>query len=103
MGKHEVMTPKAIAKKIKVRVLWNNNLIQVLKAKGLQKLRWYCQMCEKQCRDANGFKCHMESESHLRQMSIFGNQSGKFIDGFSKDFEAGFMDIVKRRYTSTTL
>ncbi|KAK2197092.1 bifunctional DNA-RNA-binding protein Kin17 [Babesia duncani] len=27
-----------------------------MKAKGLQKLKWYCQMCEKQCRDENGFK-----------------------------------------------
>lgn len=36
------LTPKAIANRIK--------------AKGLQKLRWYCQMCEKQCRDENGFK-----------------------------------------------
>ena len=31
------MTPKAIANRIK--------------SKGLQKLRWYCQMCQKQCRD----------------------------------------------------
>lgn len=31
------LTPKAIANRIK--------------AKGLQKLRWYCQMCQKQCRD----------------------------------------------------
>lgn len=37
MPKHEAMTPKAIANKIK--------------SKGLQKLRWYCQMCQKQCRD----------------------------------------------------
>lgn len=22
-----------------------------IKAKGLQKLRWFCQMCQKQCRD----------------------------------------------------
>ena len=36
------LTPKAIANRIK--------------AKGLQKLRWYCQMCQKQCRDENGFK-----------------------------------------------
>ena len=37
MPKHEFMTPKAIANRIK--------------SKGLQKLRWYCQMCQKQCRD----------------------------------------------------
>ena len=27
-----------------------------MKAKRLQKLKWYCQMCSKQCRDENGFK-----------------------------------------------
>lgn len=43
-----------------------------IKAKGLQKLRWYCQMCNKQCRDENGFKCHQTSESHKRQMLVFG-------------------------------
>ena len=26
------------------------------------------QVCEKQCRDENGFKCHTTSESHLRQV-----------------------------------
>ena len=25
-----------------------------MKSKGLQKLKWYCQLCEKQCRDENG-------------------------------------------------
>ena len=44
MGKEKAgfLTPKAIANRIK--------------AKGMQKLRWYCQMCAKQCRDENGFK-----------------------------------------------
>lgn len=39
MGKEKAgfLTPKAIANRIK--------------SKGLQKLRWYCQMCQKQCRD----------------------------------------------------
>lgn len=31
-------------------------LANKMRAKGLQKLKWYCQMCEKQCRDENGFK-----------------------------------------------
>eukprot|EP01114_Cavostelium_apophysatum_P020586 TRINITY_DN6945_c0_g1_i2.p1 TRINITY_DN6945_c0_g1~~TRINITY_DN6945_c0_g1_i2.p1 ORF type:complete len:137 (+),score=22.60 TRINITY_DN6945_c0_g1_i2:93-503(+) len=84
MGKYEALTPKAIAKQIK--------------AKGLQKLRWYCQMCQKQCRDANGFKCHCESESHQRNMLVFANSSGKIVDQFSGDFEAGMMDIIRTRY-----
>ncbi|MGH0139488.1 UNVERIFIED_CONTAM: hypothetical protein FKN15_035765 [Acipenser sinensis] len=39
MGKAEFLLPKAIGNRIK--------------SKGLQKLRWYCQMCQKQCRDEN--------------------------------------------------
>ena len=35
-----------------------------IKAKGLTKLRWYCQLCEKACRDENGYKCH--TQVHLR-------------------------------------
>jgi len=87
MGKNDgPLTPKAIAKKIK--------------AKGLQKLRWYCQMCQKQCRDANGFKCHCESESHQRQILLFAENQGKYMDRFSMEFEAGFMDIVRRQFRS---
>ena len=70
-------TPKAIAKKIK--------------AKGLQKLRFYCQVCEKQMRDANGFKCHLKSEGHLRQMAIFGQDPKKFVEQYSREFEESFL------------
>ena len=47
----------------------------------------YCQMCEKQCRDENGFKCHMTSESHQRQLLLFGENPGKYLSTYSKDFE----------------
>ena len=50
-----------------------------VQSKGLQKLRWYCQVCQKQCRDENGFQNHIRSESHLRNMKIVGNNPGKFI------------------------
>ena len=36
-------------------------------------------MCQKQCRDANGMKCHLASESHLRNMKLFAQNSGKII------------------------
>jgi len=65
------MTPKAIGNRIK--------------AKGLQKLRWFCQMCQKQCRDENGFKCHCMSDTHQRQMLIFAQNPNKVLDSFSKD------------------
>eukprot|EP01054_Gregarina_sp_Poly1_P004567 Gregarina_sp_Poly_1__4566@NODE_244_length_10763_cov_79_258975_g214_i0_p5_GENE_NODE_244_length_10763_cov_79_258975_g214_i0NODE_244_length_10763_cov_79_258975_g214_i0_p5_ORF_typecomplete_len213_score27_97Kin17_mid/PF10357_9/2_3e42zfC2H2_jaz/PF12171_8/0_00095zfC2H2_jaz/PF12171_8/1_3e03zfmet/PF12874_7/0_0044zfmet/PF12874_7/9_2e02zfC2H2_2/PF12756_7/0_032zfC2H2_2/PF12756_7/3_8e03zfC2H2_2/PF12756_7/2_7e03NUP50/PF08911_11/0_21CCDC84/PF14968_6/0_38DUF629/PF04780_12/1_7_NODE_244_length_10763_cov_79_258975 len=72
-----------------------------MKAKGLQKLKWYCQMCEKQCRDENGFKCHMLSESHTRQMQVFAQRPGKFMDEFSRSFEADFMRFMRTRYCRT--
>lgn len=67
-----------------------------IKSKGLQKLRWYCQVCEKQCRDENGFKCHQMSDSHLRNMSLFGLNPGKVVAQYSADFEAAFLAHLKR-------
>ncbi|KAK8986878.1 hypothetical protein V6N11_055199 [Hibiscus sabdariffa] len=84
MGKNDFLTPKAIANRIK--------------AKGLQKLRWYCQMCQKQCRDENGFKCHCMSESHQRQMQIFGQNPDRIISGYSEEFERNFLDLMKRSH-----
>jgi DNA/RNA-binding protein KIN17 len=78
------LTPKAIANRIK--------------AKGLQKLRWYCQMCQKQCRDENGFKCHLTSESHQRQLLLFAESPDKHIDEFSKDFETEYLELLHRRF-----
>eukprot|EP01052_Picozoa_sp_SAG31_P002427 SAG31_NODE_86_length_26973_cov_16.850897_13_plen_411_part_00 len=87
MPKHDFLSPKAIANRIK--------------GKGLQKLRWYCQMCQKQCRDENGFKCHCESESHQRQMRLFAENQRTYIDVFSEEFESTFMDILSRRFRSS--
>lgn len=84
MPKAERGTPKDIANRIK--------------AKGLQKLKFYCQMCEKQCRDANGFKCHLTSESHLRQMKIFSDNAGGILDKFSKEFEKTYMSNLRMRH-----
>ncbi|KOX73536.1 DNA/RNA-binding protein KIN17 [Melipona quadrifasciata] len=84
MGKHEVGTPKYIANKIK--------------AKGLQKLRWYCQMCQKQCRDENGFKCHTMSESHHRQLLLFADNASRYIDQFSREFSQGYLNLLKRQF-----
>eukprot|EP00111_Clytia_hemisphaerica_P002839 TCONS_00008009-protein len=86
MGKEKggFLTPKAIANRIK--------------SKGLQKLRWYCQMCQKQCRDENGFKCHCMSEAHQRQLLLFAENPNKYLDSFSQDFYDDFVTLLKRRF-----
>ncbi|KAF5393421.1 hypothetical protein D9757_000771 [Collybiopsis confluens] len=84
MPRAEVGTPKYVANK--------------MKSKGLQRLRWYCQVCEKQCRDENGFKCHAASESHLRQMLVVGEHAGKHISNFSSEFQSSFVSLLSRRF-----
>ncbi|RWS01228.1 hypothetical protein B4U79_01470 [Dinothrombium tinctorium] len=84
MPKHEPFTPKAIGKRIKSR--------------GLQKLKWYCQMCQKQCRDENGFKCHTSSESHQRQLLLFSDNPNKYMDSFSSEFLKDFLHLLKTRF-----
>ncbi|BGP57786.1 hypothetical protein JCM8202_002439 [Rhodotorula sphaerocarpa] len=84
MPKAEAGSAKALANK--------------MKSKGLQKLRWYCQVCEKQCRDENGFKCHTMSESHLRQMLLVGESAGKHIADYTSRFQAEFIALLSRRW-----
>lgn len=85
MGKKaEKGTPKDLANK--------------MKAKGLQKLRWYCQMCQKQCRDENGFKCHTMSESHQRQLLLFADNPEKYLDSFSEEFKDEYLSVLRRRF-----
>ena len=67
------------------------------KAKGLTRLRWYCQVCQKQCRDENGFKCHTQSEAHLRQMLVVGENAGRHIADFSSTFQSEFVKLLSRR------
>ncbi|KAI5617775.1 DNA/RNA-binding protein KIN17 [Silurus asotus] len=84
MGKADFLSPKAIGNRIK--------------AKGLQKLRWYCQMCQKQCRDENGFKCHCLSESHQRQLLLASDNPNQFMDYFSNEFKSDFLELLRRRF-----
>ncbi|VDC01299.1 unnamed protein product [Peniophora sp. CBMAI 1063] len=84
MPRAEAGTPKDIANR--------------MKSKGLQRLRWYCQICQKQCRDENAFKMHSSSESHLRQMLVVGENAGKHISDFSGQFQSEFVTLLSRRW-----
>ncbi|ODV65123.1 hypothetical protein HYPBUDRAFT_8052 [Hyphopichia burtonii NRRL Y-1933] len=68
-----------------------------LKASGLQKLKFYCQLCSKQCRDANGFKNHLNSPSHkgrVQQLSESG-EGHSVIENYSRDFEKDFLKLLR--------
>jgi DNA/RNA-binding protein KIN17 len=68
-----------------------------LKASGLQKLKFFCQICEKQCRDANGFKNHLNSPSHRGRISGL-SESGKarsVVNEYSSRFQTDFLRLLK--------
>jgi DNA/RNA-binding protein KIN17 len=81
MGKAEVGSTKYVANK--------------MKSKGLQRLRWWCEPCQKQCRDANGFKCHVQSESHTRNLQIVGEDPKKYINNYSNEFQRDFVNLLR--------
>lgn len=81
MGKAEVGSTKHIANR--------------MKSKGLQRLRWYCQICNKQCRDENGFKQHTQSEGHVRAMLEVGEDPKKFIEEYSRQFKRDFLQLLR--------
>src|ERR1700753_623051 len=81
MPKAEVGSTKYIANK--------------MKAKGLQRLRWYCQVCERQMRDENGFKQHTMSEGHVRNMQIVGENAKTFINDYSMQFKRDFIQLLR--------
>lgn len=70
------------------------------KQNGLGRLRLYCQMCEKQCRDENGFKCHAATPAHQTNLALFASQPELFVDRFSKQFLSGFIGVLQQRYGS---
>jgi DNA/RNA-binding protein KIN17 len=72
-----------------------------IKAKGLLKLKFYCQLCEKQCRDANGFKCHAQSESHLRQVKLFSSHAQGKMNEYSREFETTFLATLRQRHQTS--
>ena len=87
LAQHGFFSPKAIGNRIK--------------SKGLQKLRWYCEMCNKQCRDENGFKCHCMSEAHMQQMLLVAENPDIYVDRYSDDFVRAFLAQLKRTKGTT--
>lgn len=66
-----------------------------MKSKGLQRLRWYCQVCQRQMRDENGFKQHTMSEGHVRAMLQVGEDPRKYINEYSNQFKNDFLRLLK--------
>jgi DNA/RNA-binding protein KIN17 len=46
-------------------------------------------------RDENGFKMHVQSESHVRRMLLVGEDPKKFINDYSNQFQRDFLQLLR--------
>jgi DNA/RNA-binding protein KIN17 len=46
-------------------------------------------------RDENGFKMHTQSESHVRQMLLVGEDPKKYINDYSSQFQRDFLQLLR--------
>lgn len=46
-------------------------------------------------RDENGFKCHTQTESHVRQMLLVGEDPRKHISEYSNQFQRDFLQLLR--------
>ncbi|KAI9796222.1 MAG: hypothetical protein M1835_004484 [Candelina submexicana] len=67
----------------------------VLPGESLEPPREPTNVCERQMRDENGFKCHTQSESHVRQMLLIGEDPKKHIQDYSSQFQRDFLQLLR--------
>jgi DNA/RNA-binding protein KIN17 len=62
----------------------------------LFKQKYFCQICDRQCRDKDGFICHMNSNTHKLNMERVAQNPEEYINNYSFQFEKDFLDVLKR-------
>lgn len=66
----------------------------------LQKLKWYCEICQHQCNDERSFREHVQCQKHRIMMSHFRANSDSILRSNSFVFEKVFMSCLKNQFPS---
>ena len=76
-----------------------------IRKKGTTRLRWYCGLCGVGCKDENGYKCHLETDSHIqRELSIDESTKTFKLSENDKLFRRNFVEcLVKRHFGQAVL
>ena len=78
-----------------------------LKRKQRTKIRWYCGLCHVACKDENGYKNHIESETHLRREINLGDSVGGKEFNLTKEdksFQKKFVNfLITKQFGQTVL
>ena len=76
-----------------------------LKRKQRTKIRYYCGLCHVACKDENGYKNHIQSETHLRREMTVGDSGKEF--NLAKDdmnFQKKFLNfLISKHFGQTVL
>lgn len=69
------------------------------------KVRWFCGLCHVPCKDENGFKCHLESETHILKEQAGNESLRKFkLTKGDRAFRRSFLDyLVAKHFGQTVL
>lgn len=66
----------------------------------LQKLKWYCEICQHQCNDEQSYRQHVQCEKHRGLMLHFKANSASILKQNSYNFECTFMNVLKRMFSN---
>ena len=68
------------------------------------KIRYYCGLCQIACKDENGYKNHIQSESHIRRELVIDESVRSFkLSKEDKKFRKKFIDHLIRKYFGQTV
>ena len=70
--------------------------------RGLQKTRFYCSTCERQCLDQHGYDLHCKSETHIirfrRAVQENGGSLNKLVNNKSNEFHKEMISTLRRHH-----
>ena len=64
----------------------------------LGKHKFYCEMCQKQCKDENAWTQHQRSAYHAQRMATYSEKPQFFVAKYSALFEEQFLDTFRIKY-----
>jgi DNA/RNA-binding protein KIN17 len=64
------------------------------------KLKFYCELCKKQCRDKNGFQCHQKSEGHKMLLRAYAANPEEVQERYSQEFEKNYVSLLRSQFVN---
>lgn len=64
----------------------------------MYRQKFYCQVCEKSCKDENGYKVHSNTPGHISKMNVVAEDPDYYINKYSKQFENDFITLLKNKH-----